>query len=138
MKHASDLMEKGYFFRKEKNFFFCQPDAVMDMVATWSIEMQTRMLAIYYDETTDMVCKKLREQKISFAICCTYSEDDLEEIFAGDWFFTTEQEKAVYTILIPQEDCLEETKRAVHAYTRRVRQEKLYQTIPLESTYDLF
>lgn len=117
-------------------FLFCEPDDLSEKILTLAKEWKNLMIVIHYDETTPEVCEMLKEKGISYSVYCSYSEDDLEEIFSGDWFFCTELIQAVFTVLVPAEDCIPETRKAVYEYVQKTREARSFQTIPMERIYD--
>lgn len=121
---------------EHKIFLFCEPDDLSEKILTLAKEWKNLMLVIHYDETTPEVCEMLKEKGLPYSVYCSYSEDDLEEIFSGDWFFCTELIQAVFTVLVPMDGCIPETRKAVYEYIQKIRKEQGFQTIPLEKIYD--
>lgn len=121
---------------ENKVFLFCEPEELSEELIALAKEWENLMLVIHYDETTPEVCEDLKGKGIFYSVYCSYSEDDLEEIFSGDWFFCTELIQAVYTVLVPMKDCISETRKAVYGYIRKIRKAQSFQTIPMERMYD--
>lgn len=118
---------------------FCPPSQINTAFLDDLNGINNIMIAVSYDdnlterELTD-ACRLLREHGIPFSLYSMYSDDSTESILNDDLLYCTQQYHPIFTVLVPDRTCSEDTRQAVYQYVKTTRSEQQFQTIP----WDLF
>ena len=95
-------------------------------------EINNLMLAVRYDGDAAPVYDSLRSRGLLYSVWYQYGQGDLDAIFSGELFDSTQQVSPIFTVLLRDQSCSEETQRLVHQNVECIRKEQRYRTVPWE------
>ncbi len=117
-------------------FLCCAPEQIQPALIDSLADLPNGMPALRIQEDPGETYARLREAGIPYSVWHVYGEEDLPAIRSGDLFTCAEQEKPVFTILIPRADSRDVTRLQTRQTVDRARREALYRTIPMELEWD--
>ncbi len=115
---------------------FCNPDGLTPAFLDCIAEVNHLMLAVRYEENAGDIYRQLRERQFLYSLFCKYEEKDAENIINGELFYSTEQMHPLFTAVIADKDCPEETEEKVYHMVAEARGRQTFRTIPWEVVRD--
>ncbi|MCD7734703.1 MAG: hypothetical protein LUH48_06205 [Clostridiales bacterium] len=109
---------------------FCAPEEWDDALLEEAAPLYNLLPVVRYEDGTEEVCRRMRERGLFYAVHVLYGPEELADIQSGELFACTEPFGAAFTMLMPKEDCPEETRQEVYAAVTQARQSQRYRTIP--------
>ena len=91
---------------------------------------------IKFGEDTETVTEYFRRHKFLYSVYYGYSDDDLDFVESGKYFFETSRLHSPFSVLLAKEGCSEQTKTTIHEYCINARNNQLFPTIPWEAELD--
>lgn len=94
------------------------------------------MLVIQYREDTAKVCDLLRKEKMLYSVYYCYQEKDMDDIRKGRLFDRIQQLHPVFTALMADSACTEDSIQQIYQVIKQNREQQLFQTVLWEIEYD--
>ena len=116
--------------------FFCDPAKITASFAKKAAVLKNVTIVIKFGEDTEAVTEYFRRHKFLYSVYYGYSDDDLDFVESGKYFFETSRLHSPFSVLLAKEGCSEQTKTAVHEYCINARNNQLFPTIPWEAELD--
>lgn len=110
-------------------FLFCEPKDLSSIFLKEASKLNNLMIVVHYDENTADIYSKLRDMGLLYSVWYPYERKDLEAIMNGDLFSHLQQYSPIFTILLPNFNCLDTIHRLVHHKVIAARSEQKYHTI---------
>ena len=129
---AGEVMSLAFDHSQSAFFLFCTPEDLTDTLLEQATESSNVMLVVRYGEGIDEACSMLRRRRLLYSIYDEYDDSDLAAIVSGRWLEEAEALQPVFSCLLARKDCPAAAREAVTAYTDNVRNEQMYQTLPVE------
>lgn len=117
-------------------FLFCEPESVTEAFLDTALQIKHLMLVVHFCGGTDRACAMLRQAELPYAVYYPYSQKNVEEIVNGTLFEKTQKLHPIFTVLVPEQGCLDSIRHVVYQSVLAVRNGQEYQTIPWELYYD--
>lgn len=117
-------------------FLFCDPDDIDTAFLDSISDMNNLMLVVRYEETAEALYARIRDSGLLYSAYYPYAQEDMESIMNGDLFYSIQQTRSVFTVLLAQLGCPDSIQNAVYQAVVQARDEQRYQTIPLEYYFD--
>ena len=89
-----------------------------------------------YGEQAEEACTLLRKKRFLYALAAFYGAAKAEDIAGGEMYSRAENCHAPLTLLLPEAQCPEETRRRVYDSVVTERERQAYRTIPWEAVGD--
>lgn len=115
---------------------FCSSEDVDDAVIERAGQCSNLAFAVFFDGAAPDTCHRLREAGLLFGLYYPYTVQDLERIESGNLLRAMERFHGVFSILIPEPGCSEETQKRVYETVIRARMEQKYPSIVWEGYQD--
>lgn len=115
---------------------FCRPGNLGEELLDQASELQNLMLAIRAEEGAIALCHRLRGGQMLYSLCFVYGDRHRESILNGELLAGVEELHPVFTVLMPEPDCSQETRLAVHHYAMDSRRGEHFKTIVWEYAGD--
>lgn len=117
-------------------FLLCEPEHVTEAFLDAVLPIKHLMLVVHLKSGTDKACAMLRGAALPYAVYVPYSQKTAEDIVNGTLFEETQRLHPIFTVLIPEQGCLDSVRHAVYQAAIAARNGQRYQTIPWELYYD--
>lgn len=115
---------------------YCSHDDVSAPFLDEVCELDNLMLAVRYEENAEALCQALRERGILYSVYCPYTAEDTASILSDDLFYAIAELCPVFAALVPAANCPMETRTAVAAHIRKLREEQRFPMLPWEAISD--
>lgn len=115
---------------------YCRHNEVTEQFLDEVCELDNLMLAVRYEESAEDFCQILRDRGILYSIYYAYSADDTVPILSDDLFYGIEELSPTFAALVPAVNCPMETRTAVTAHIRKLREEQRFPMLPWEVISD--
>lgn len=115
---------------------YCDQAHITPQMLDEAAELSNLMLAVRYEEGAETLCRTLREMKLLYSVYHVYSAEDTVPILSDDLFYGIQQLDPVFAVLVPAADCPAETRTAVTAHVRKLREEQRFPLLPWEAAAD--
>lgn len=135
------LDNPAYFLELAEEFpecafiIFCPSEIITQTLIDEARKLYNILFLVEYDETTEEACSLLRSQGFLYSVYYNnempnFSIDLLDEILSD-----TENQNAVFTVLLSQSSCLEESE-ILYQHIQQIRAEQRYRTVPFDFIHD--
>jgi len=115
---------------------YCDQAHITPQMLDEAAELSNLMLAVRYEEGAETLCRTIREMKLLYSVYHVYSAEDTVPILSDDLFYGIQQLDPVFAVLVPAADCPAETRTAVTAHVRKLREEQRFPLLPWEAAAD--
>lgn len=133
MEFALSLAEQ---FPDSAFIIYCDHAHITPQMLDETAELSNLMLAVRYEEGAETLCRTLREMKLLYSVYHVYSAEDTVPILSDDLFYGIQQLDPVFAVLVPAADCPAETRTAVTAHVRKLREEQRFPLLLWEAVSD--
>lgn len=115
---------------------YCHHNEVTEQFLDEACELDNLMLAVRYEESAEEFCQILRERGMLYSVYYAYSAEDTVPILSDDLFYGIEELGPTFAALVPAVNCPTETRTAVTAHIRKLREEQRFPMLPWEAISD--
>ena len=115
---------------------YCCYNEVTEQFLDEFCELDNLMLAVRYEEGAEELCRTLRERGMLYSVYYAYSAEDTVPILSDDLFYGIEELSPTFAALVPAVNCPMETRTAVSAHIRKLREEQRFPMLPWEAISD--
>lgn len=116
---------------------FCHPKNLGEEFLDQASELSNLMLVIRAEEGAAGLCRRLRGGQMLYSLCFDYGDRHREPILTGELLAGVEALHPVFTILMPEPNCSQETRRSVHRYAMDSRRGEHFKTVVWEYLGDM-
>lgn len=115
---------------------YCRQGAASPPFLDEACELDNLMLAVRHEENAEALCQTLRERGILYSVYCPYTAEDTASILSDDLFYAIAECCPVFAALVPAANCPLETRTAVTAHIRKLREGQRFPMLPWEAISD--
>lgn len=115
---------------------YCKHSEITAQFLDEAFELDNLMLALRYEDGAEELCGTLREMRLLYSVYYVYSAVDTVPILSDDLFYGIQQLNPTFVSLVPAVGCPIETRAAVAAHARKLREEQRFPLLPWEVISD--
>lgn len=115
----------------------CKSKDISEAVIEGASELKHLMLSVETGESAEMVCQRLQEQKMLYAVHMKYDAESMKNILNDNLLYDTQSLNASFTVFIPDANCTDSEKEIVYDYVLRKREEQQFPTLAWEMIQDV-
>lgn len=114
---------------------FCPSEIITQALLDEAGKLYNILFLVEYDDTTEDACSLLRSQGFLYSVYYNNEMADFNTVLFDEILNDTENQNAVFTVLLSQNSRLEESE-SLYQHIRKIRAEQRYRTIPFDFIHD--
>lgn len=135
-KDSADILPLVQEHPDSAFILFCNPEDITLSYTDTACECGNLMTVVRYGDDAAEACELLRDTKLLYSVYSSYTESDVNAITSGELFYSTQQLRPVFTILLADSGCPETARQTVYETVERARSRQMYKTIVMETVCD--
>lgn len=136
-KNLMDVLFLIKDFPESAFIVFCNAERLTEELIDEISNIPNMMIVISYDEKTEEMCTRLREEKILYGVSYYYHQESISYIKSGDLFYDVQALHPAVTILVPKYECEKSVQEEVHQLILETRERQCYSTLAFELCGDI-
>lgn len=116
---------------------FCSAEELTPACLTAAKDLHNLMFALRQTPKQQEVCRRLRQDKLLYAVCVDCTPQNLQWVLDGSALKQAEQAHPVFTLFLTAEDCDAQMGAEVYAYICRTRKAQEHPTFLMDIRQDM-
>ena len=110
----------------------CPSDSVTEDFAEAISPLYNLLIGVQLDDHTDTACLVLRDHRLLYSVCYTVSETKSSDVLSGSYFRFAEDMHCIFSAVVPDPTCSQQTRKAIYDAVLKSRNEQLYRSVPMD------
>lgn len=115
---------------------FLRGHQITDAFIASAKKSQNVLTAVYKNEEMAEACRKLKENKMLFAIYQRYMEEDVSEVLSKQWISEVLQYHPQAALLVAHPSCSDNTRKTVYEHVFAAREDQKYPVLLIDLVGD--